>query len=111
MGRQEAGQAPLFYAFNLKNHVPANHLLPASNSSRIWLSFTSNWPNLSHTGRPFVESTLLIRMLVVGLLRQLFELAAVSTSDFVSLDGIDDQVSRLRLGRVTKLTNATGQSI
>ena len=27
MGRQEAGQAPLFYAFNLEDHVPANHLL------------------------------------------------------------------------------------
>ncbi len=27
MGRQQAGQAPLFYAFNLEDHVPANHLL------------------------------------------------------------------------------------
>jgi hypothetical protein len=27
MGRQETGQAPLFYAFNLEEHAPANHLL------------------------------------------------------------------------------------
>lgn len=27
MGRQEAGQAPLFYAFNLEDHVPASHML------------------------------------------------------------------------------------
>jgi hypothetical protein len=27
MGRQEVGQVPLFYAFNLEDHVPANHLL------------------------------------------------------------------------------------
>ena len=27
MGRQQTGQAPLFYAFNLEDHVPANHLL------------------------------------------------------------------------------------
>jgi hypothetical protein len=27
MGRQETGQAPLFYSFNLEEHVPANHLL------------------------------------------------------------------------------------
>ncbi|HET7562171.1 MAG TPA: hypothetical protein VFJ87_07295 [Rhodanobacteraceae bacterium] len=27
MGRQEVAQAPLFYAFNLEAHIPANHLL------------------------------------------------------------------------------------
>ena len=27
MGRQDVGQAPLFYAFNLEDHVPATHLL------------------------------------------------------------------------------------
>jgi hypothetical protein len=27
MGRQEVGQAPLFYSFNLEDHVPATHLL------------------------------------------------------------------------------------
>jgi hypothetical protein len=27
MGNQGAGQAPLFYAFNLDDHVPRDHLL------------------------------------------------------------------------------------
>ncbi len=29
MGRQEAGQAPLFYAFNLEDHFPASTLRSA----------------------------------------------------------------------------------
>ena len=27
MGSQGAGQAPLFYAFNLEDHIPGDHLL------------------------------------------------------------------------------------
>ena len=27
MGRQGAGQAPLFHAFNLEDHIPSDHLL------------------------------------------------------------------------------------
>ncbi len=27
MGSQGAGQAPLFYAFNPEDHIPADHLL------------------------------------------------------------------------------------
>jgi hypothetical protein len=27
VGRQQAAQAPLFYTFNLDDHIPANHLL------------------------------------------------------------------------------------
>lgn len=27
MGRQDAGQAPLFYSFDLEDHVRKNHLL------------------------------------------------------------------------------------
>ncbi len=27
MGRQTVGQDKLFYAFNLEDHIPANHLL------------------------------------------------------------------------------------
>ncbi len=67
MGRQEVGQAPLFYAFNLEEHVPANHLLRGIDQ---FLDLSELHPHLaphySHTGRPSVDPALLIRMLIVG---------------------------------------------
>jgi hypothetical protein len=38
MGSQGAGQAPLFYAFNLEDHVPRDHLLRAY-FSPSWMAF------------------------------------------------------------------------
>ena len=51
MGRQETGQAPLFYSFNLEEHVPANHLLGGIDQfldlSELHRHFA---PHYSHTG-------------------------------------------------------------
>lgn len=67
MGRQEAGQAPLFYAFNLEDHVPANHLLRGINQFLDLSELHRHLaPHYSHTGRPSVDPALLIRMLIVG---------------------------------------------
>lgn len=67
MGRQEALQAPLFYAFNLEAHVPVNHLLRGIDRF-LDLSelHTHLAPHYSHTGRPSIDPALLIRMLIVG---------------------------------------------
>lgn len=67
MGRQEAGQAPLFYAFNLEDHVPANHLLRGIDHFLDLSELHQHLaPHYSHTGRPSVDPALLIRMLIVG---------------------------------------------
>ena len=67
MGRQQAAQAPLFYAFNLDDHVPANHLLRGIDQ---FLDLSDLHAHLSghysHTGRPSIDPALLIRMLIVG---------------------------------------------
>lgn len=67
MGRQDVGQAPLFYSFNLEDHVPANHLLRGIDR---FLDLSELHPHLaphySHTGRPSIDPALLIRMLIVG---------------------------------------------
>jgi len=67
MGRQQAAQAPLFYAFNLGDHVPANHLLRGIDQ---FLDLSELHTHLSaqnsHTSRPSIDPALLIRMLIVG---------------------------------------------
>lgn len=67
MGRQEVGQTPLFYAFNLEDHVPANHLLRGIDQfldlSELYEHLAAHY---SHTGRPSIDPVLIIRMLVVG---------------------------------------------
>jgi transposase len=67
MGSQGAGQAPLFYASNLDDHIPSDHLLRGidrfmdlSELRRHLASF------YSHTGRPSLDPELMIRMLVIG---------------------------------------------
>lgn len=67
MGRQDAGQAPLFYSFNLEDHVPKNHLLRGIDRFLDLSELHQHLaPHYSHTGRPSVDPTLLIRMLIVG---------------------------------------------
>jgi len=67
MGRQEGEQTPLFYAFDLEKHVPANHLLRGIDHfldlRELHQHLASHY---SHTGRPSVDPVLLIRMLIVG---------------------------------------------
>lgn len=67
MGRQQAAQAPLFYAFNLDEHVPANHLLRGIDRFLDLSELHAHLsPHYSHTGRPSIDPGLLIRMLIVG---------------------------------------------
>lgn len=67
MGRQQAGQAPLFYAFNLEDHVPVNHLLRGIDRFLDLSELHQHLaPHYSHTGRPSIDPALMIRMLIVG---------------------------------------------
>lgn len=67
MGSQGAGQAPLFYALNLEDHIPGDHLLRGIhrfldlNGLKQYLASF-----YSHTGRPSIDPELMIRMLVIG---------------------------------------------
>lgn len=67
MGRQTNGQNHLFYAFNLEDHVPAEHLLRSIDRcldlSKLHQHLAEHY---SHTGRPSIDPELIIRMLVVG---------------------------------------------
>ncbi|NKF33921.1 transposase, partial [Pseudomonas sp. BGM005] len=64
---QATVQDQLFYAFNLDDHVPRDHLLRGVDrfldlgELRQHLS-----PFYSHTGRPSIDPELMIRMLVIG---------------------------------------------
>lgn len=55
MGRQEAGQVPLFYAFNLEDHDPANHLRRGIDQF-LYLSELHQHlaPHYSHTVPPLI---------------------------------------------------------
>ena len=67
MGSKDKPQDELFYAFNLDDVVPQDHLL--RNIDRL-LDFTELREHLapyySHTGRPSVDPELMIRMLLIG---------------------------------------------
>jgi len=67
MGHQKAAQEPLFYAFNLEDRVPSNHLLRGIDQFLDLSDLHRHLAQLySHTGRPSVDPALLIRMLTVG---------------------------------------------
>src|SRR5712675_914483 len=67
MGRREGGQGQFFYAFDLDEVVPRDHLV-----RQIDAVLDLNWvhkelaPHYSHTGRPSIDPILMIRMLIVG---------------------------------------------
>ena len=67
MGRRKNGQGQFFYAFNLDEVVPPDHLV-----RRIDEVLDLSWvhkelaPYYSHTGRPSIDPVLMIRMLLVG---------------------------------------------
>jgi transposase len=67
MGHQSDGQKPLFYAFNLEDHVPQDHLLRGIDR---FLDLNEIRQHLSgfysHTGRPSIDPELMIRMLLIG---------------------------------------------
>src|SRR4029453_5295029 len=67
MGNQGAGQAPLFYAFNLEDHVPRDHLLRGIDHFLDLSELRQHLASFySHTGRPSIDPELMIRMLVIG---------------------------------------------
>lgn len=67
LGPRQEAQAALFYEFSLEDHVPQDHLL---RSIDRFVDLTGIRVHLEdfygHTGRPSVDSELLIRMLLVG---------------------------------------------
>ena len=67
MGRLERGQEQLFYAFNLEEAVPQDHLVRgiASVLDLSWVHGTLR-PHYSHLGRPSIDPELMLRMLIVG---------------------------------------------
>lgn len=67
MGRREDGQGQFFYAFDLDEVVPPDHLVRQINGA-LDLSWVHKElaPYYSHTGRPSIDPVLMIRMLIVG---------------------------------------------
>src|SRR4051794_19948852 len=67
MGRQENGQGQFFYAFDLDEVVPPDHLVRQIDGL-LDLSWVHKElaPYYSHTGRPSIDPVLMIRMLIVG---------------------------------------------
>ena len=67
MGRQEGGQGQFFYAFDLDEVVPPDHLVRQIDGV-LDLSWVHKElaPYYSHTGRPSIDPVLMIRMLIVG---------------------------------------------
>lgn len=69
MGRRDRDQGKLFYAFNLQDRVPANHLLRRIDpfvTVALEDLHAELRPFYSDIGRPSVDPELMIRMLIVG---------------------------------------------
>ena len=67
MGRNDKPQKPLFYAFNLDELVPQDHLLRKIDGFLDLSDLHEHLaPYYSHTGRPSVDPELMIRMLIIG---------------------------------------------
>jgi transposase len=67
MGRNDQPQKPLFYAFNLDDLVPQDHLLRKIDQFLDLSDLHQHLaPYYSHTGRPSVDPELMIRMLIIG---------------------------------------------
>src|SRR4030081_3817014 len=67
MGRREDGQGQFFYAFDLDEVAPPEHLVRQIDGV-LDLSWVHKElaPYYSHTGRPSIDPVLMIRMLIVG---------------------------------------------
>jgi transposase len=67
MGQQAGNHEQLFYAFNIENHVPQDHLLRGIERFLDLHDLRQNLTEYySHTGRPSIDPELMIRMLVIG---------------------------------------------
>ena len=67
MGQKTGDETQLFYAFNLDEYVPENHLLRRIDRFLDLSKLRQHLADYySHTGRPSVDPELMIRMLIVG---------------------------------------------
>ncbi len=67
MGSSDTPQKPFFYAFNLDDMVPQDHLLRLIDRFLDLSDLRQHLaPYYSHTGRPSVDPELMIRMLLIG---------------------------------------------
>ena len=67
MGSSDTPQKPFFYAFNLDDVVPQDHLLRHIDRFLDLSDLRQHLaPYYSHTGRPSVDPELMIRMLLIG---------------------------------------------
>ena len=67
MGHQQDGQEHLFYAFNLEDHIPNDHLLRGIDRLLDLSDLRQYLADFySHTGRPSIDPELMIRMLIIG---------------------------------------------
>jgi len=67
MGSSDTPQKPFFYAFNLDDVVPQDHLLRSIDRFLDLSDLRQHLePYYSHTGRPSVDPELMIRMLLIG---------------------------------------------
>ena len=67
MGNSDTPQKPFFYAFNLDDAVPQDHLLRSIDRFLDLSDLRQHLaPYYSHTGRPSVDPELMIRMLLIG---------------------------------------------
>lgn len=67
MGSNDKPQDELFYAFNLDDVVPQDHLLRSIDHFLDFSELREHLaPYYSHTGRPSVDPELMIRMLLIG---------------------------------------------
>jgi len=67
MGERTVLQESLFYGFNLERHVPSDHMLRSIDRFVDLSGIREHLqPYYSETGRPSIDSELMIRMLIVG---------------------------------------------
>lgn len=67
MGNKGPDQNQLFYAFNLEDRVPKDHLLRGIDQFLDLSDLCDHLaPYYSHTGRPSIDPELMIRMLLIG---------------------------------------------
>jgi len=67
MGHHSGNQDRLFYAFNLDDHAPNDHLLRGIDRFLDLSELRQHLcPYYSHTGRPSIDPELMVRMLIVG---------------------------------------------
>ncbi len=67
MGTGNSDQSQFFYAFNLENHVPPDHLLRGIDQFLDLSDLRSHLADFySQIGRPSIDPKLMIRMLIIG---------------------------------------------